>query len=255
MSAAVGNESVERRRWQRIFLGVVFTQLGAVLVLFHLLEDNYRALGVVKYAVIGSMFVASRLLPRPTTDHRWLAAAVACLFVGDFFLILLGTLPGFSPDQTVVKVGGMVGFLASYLCLLGAYWRRVRWSRAELLLLLPVVGALVPVAVLLLPQLGGVMRAWALVFTAFLALMAWSALCTLPRGYYARPVARRFALAGFLMFLSDLAVGLSFFYPGLHRNQPWLGTFIWITYVPAWALIVVNLAEPRLRREGDDREG
>jgi hypothetical protein len=79
--------------------------------------------------------------------------------------------------------------------------------------------------------------------------MAWSALCTLPRGYYLPAVARRFAVAGYLMFLSDLAVGLSFFYPGLHRNQPWLGTFIWLTYVPAWALIVVNLAEPRLRVE------
>ena len=254
MSAAMVNEGIERRRWQRLFLGVVFTQLGAVLVLFHLLEGNYRALGIVKYAVIGSIFVASRFLPRLTTDHRWLAAAVACLFVGDFFLILLGTLPGFAPDQTVVKVGGMVGFLAAYLCLLGAYWRRVRWSRAEWLLLLPVIVALVPVAWVLLPHLAGAMRVWALVFTAFLALMAWSALCTVPRGYYARPVARRFAIAGYLMFLSDLAVGMSFFYPGLDRNQPWLGTFIWITYVPAWALIVVNLAEPRLRLVGGGHE-
>ena len=248
MTATTNNEDTERHRWQRLFLGVVSTQLAAVLVLFHLLEDNYRALGIVKYAVIGSLFVASRFLPRPTADHRWLAAAVACLFAGDFFLILLGTLPGFAPDQVVVKVGGMVGFLAAYLCLLGAYWRRVGWSRAEWLRLLPVVGVLVPVAVVLLPHVGGAMRVWALVFTAFLALMAWSALCTVPRGHYARPVARRFAVAGCLMFLSDLAVGLSFFYPGLHRNQPWLGTFIWITYVPAWALIVVNLAEPRLTR-------
>lgn len=53
------------------------------------------------------------------------------------------------------------------------------------------------------------------------------------------------------MFLSDLAVGFSFFFPGLHRNQPWpwLGTFIWITYIPAWTLILVNLSEPRLRTE------
>jgi hypothetical protein len=89
---------------------------GSIPSLFHLLEGNYRALGIVKYAVIGSIFVASRFLPRPTADHRWLAAAVACLFVEDFFLILRG-----------------------------AYWRRVRGSRAELLLLLPVVGALLPV--------------------------------------------------------------------------------------------------------------
>ncbi len=245
----MNREGAERRRWQRIFLGVVLTQLAAVLVLFHLFEGNYRALGIVKYSVIGSIFVASQLLPRPTTDHRWLVAAVACLFLGDFFLILLGTLPGFSPDQTLVKVGGMVGFLTAYLCLLGAYWRRAEWSRVEWLLLLPVVGALAPVAIVLLPHLDGAMRLWALVFTAFLALMAWSALCTVPRGYYLPTVARRFAIAGYLMFLSDLAVGMSFFYPDLDRNQPWLGTLIWITYVPAWALVVVNLAEPELRRD------
>jgi hypothetical protein len=232
-----------------MFLAVVGVQLAAVLVLFHRLQDDYGSLGLVKYAVIGSIFVASRLLPRPTADHRWLAAAVAFLFVGDFFLIFVGTLPGVTPDQAWVKVGGMVGFFTAYLCLLGAYWRRVTLRRADLVAAVPVLAALVPIAFMLVPRLQGAMLAWALVFAAFLSLMAWSALATLHRGYYSRPIARRFALAGYLMFLSDLAVAMSFFYPGLHRNQPWLGTFIWITYVPAWALVVVNLAEPRLRSD------
>lgn len=240
-------EAPTRHRWQRIFLAVVLVQLAAVLVLFHRLEDDYRSLGIVKYAVIGSIFVASRFLPRPTPDHRWLAAAIVFLFIGDFFLIFIGTLPGFAPDLVFVKVGGMIGFLGGYLCLLAAYWRNVRWGRAELVMALPVLAALVPVAIALLPHLEGVMQLWALVFAAFLSLMAWSALCTVHRGYYDRSVALRFAAAGYLMFLSDLAVGLSFFYPGLHRNLPWLGTWIWVTYIPAWALIVVNLSEPRLR--------
>ena len=69
---------------------MILTQLLAVLVLFHLLSDDYAALGTVKYAVIGSIFIASLFLPRPTVDHRWLAGAVAFLFVGDFFLIFRG---------------------------------------------------------------------------------------------------------------------------------------------------------------------
>jgi hypothetical protein len=40
--------SATRSRWQRIFLAVILVQLAAVLVLFHLLEGNYRALGIVK---------------------------------------------------------------------------------------------------------------------------------------------------------------------------------------------------------------
>ncbi len=59
-----GNDStraaLERRRWQRIFVAMILTQLVAVLLLFHALADNYAALGLVKYAVIGSIFVASR---------------------------------------------------------------------------------------------------------------------------------------------------------------------------------------------------
>ena len=105
---------MERLQWQRIFLAVVGVQLAAVLVLLHVLEGNYRPLGIVKYAVICSIFAASRLLPCPTADHQRLAAAVAFLFVGDFFLIFAGTLPGVSPDQTFVKLGGMVNRGAAF---------------------------------------------------------------------------------------------------------------------------------------------
>lgn len=37
---------------------------------------------------------------------RWLAAAVALLFVGDFFLIFAGTLPGVSPDDRWAHLAG-----------------------------------------------------------------------------------------------------------------------------------------------------
>ena len=115
-------------RWQWVVFTIVMAQLAAVLVLFHRSEDDYATLGVVKYAVIASIFLASLLLPKPTLDH---------------------------------------------------------W----------------PLAI---------------------------------------------AIADYLMFQSDHAVGFSFFYPGQHLNQPWLGTFIWVTYIPAWTLILVNLSESRL---------
>lgn len=235
-------------RWQRIIFATIMVQLVAVLVLFHLLVDNYRALGIVKYGVIASIFVGSLLLRKRTTDHCALAVGIAGLFVGDFFLIFLGTLPGWSPDLLPVKVGGMIGFLGGYLSLLSAYWRRVTFGGRDALALLPVLLVVVPAGVLLVPHLQGVMLIWALVFTFFLSVMAWSGICTIHRGYYRTNVAWRFAVAGYLMFLSDMGVGFSFFYPGLHRNLPWLGTEIWITYIPAWTLILINLSEPRLTR-------
>ncbi len=236
-------------RWQWVVFTIVMAQLAAVLVLFHRLEDDYATLGVVKYAVIASIFLASLLLPKATLDHWPLAVAITFLFVGDFFLIFLGTVPGFAPDMPLVKVGGMIGFCVAYLALMVAYNRRMSFGSRDARALLPVLAPLVPAVVLITPHLAGPMLVWALAFTTVLAFMAWSALCTRHRGYYEPRVATRFAIAGYLMFLSDLAVGFSFFYPGLHRNQPWLGTFIWVTYIPAWTLVLVNLSEPRLTTE------
>jgi len=235
-------------RWQRIIFSTIMVQLTAVLVLFHLLVDNYRALGIVKAAVIASIFVGSLLLRKRTTDHWALAVGIAGLFVGDFFLIFLGTLPGWSPDLLPVKIGGMIGFLGGYLSLLYAYSRRVTFGRRDALALVPVLLVVLPAGVWLIPYLHGALLVWALAFTFFLCVMAWSGICTIHRGYYREKVAWRFAIAGYLMFLSDMGVGFSFFYPGLHRNLPWLGTEIWITYIPAWTLILINLSEPRLTR-------
>ncbi len=228
-------------------MAVFGVQLLAVLVLLHLLEDNYAALGVAKYAVIGSIVLASRLLRGRTVLHRPLALAFLFLGVGDFFLILLGTLPQVSPDDRWVQVGGMAGFLIAYLCLLQVYWKNVTLGGKDLAAALPILAIGVPVMIILWPHVEGWLRIWALVFTLGLGAMAWSAVCTLHRGFYAPTVARRFAIAGVLIFLSDMGVGFSFFYPGLHRNLPWLGFEIWITYIPAWCLLLLNLAEEKLR--------
>lgn len=49
------------------------------------------------------------------------------------------------------------------------------------------------------------------------------------------------------MLLSDMGVAFVFFYPGLVHNAPWLENEIWITYVPAWTLVLTNLLEEKLQ--------
>jgi len=236
-------------RWQKTVFAVIMVQLLSILILFHLLTDNYRALGIAKYAVISSIFIASFFQKRPTREHILLFSAILFLWVGDFFLILAGTLPGVSPNDLWVKVGGMIGFFIAYFSLIFAYNRNVTFGAKDLMAMIPVLLVVVPVFFILTPHTQGLMTLWALVFTFFLSYMAWSAICTIHRGYYKRKYAIRFAIAGYLMFLSDMGVGFSFFYPGLHRNMPWLGTEIWLTYIPAWTLILINLSENKLRRE------
>ncbi len=234
-------------RWQNMVFAMVMVQLLAVLVLFHVLAGNYTALGIVKYAVVGSIFTASLFLRAGTADHRLLKAAILFLFAGDFFLILSGTFPGVSPNDRWVKVGGMIGFALAYLSLIIAYNRSFSPGGRDILAMVPVLAVVAPVIYVLAPLLSGAMLAWSLVFTFILSFMAWSAICTLNRGYYTRKAALRFAWAGYLMFLSDMGVAFGFFYPGLDRNMPWLGTEIWITYIPAWSLILMNLSDPTLR--------
>ena len=235
-------------RSMRALMAVFGVQLVCILVLLHLLQGSYAALGVAKYTVITSIVVASALVRGRTPLHRPLAMAFVFLWVGDFFLIFVGVLPGVSPDDRWVHICGMVGFLIAYLCLLKVYWKRPSLGRSDGVAALPVLAIGVPVVVLLWPDVSGGLRIWALVFTLGVGTMAWFAICTLHRGFYRPTIARRFAAAGLLIFLSDMGVGFSFFYPELHRNLPWLGFEIWITYVPAWCLLLLNLAEDDLQQ-------
>ena len=103
--------------------------------------------------------------------------------------------------------------------------------------------------IILLPHASGPFLIVALVFAFTVAFMAWSALCTIHRGYYTRAVSMRFAIAGYLMFLSDMGVAITFFYPGMQGNIPWLLNEVWVTYIPAWALILVTIAGNQLTSE------
>jgi hypothetical protein len=111
---------------------------------------------------------------------------------------------------------------------------------------LPVLAVLIPILVMLLPRVSGPFLIVALIFALTVSFMAWSAICTISRGYYTRTVSIRFAIAGYLMFLSDMGVALVFFYPGMQTNVTWLLNEIWITYVPAWTLILINIMENKL---------
>jgi hypothetical protein len=232
---------------QRIIFAMVMVQLAAILVLQYVLVNNDAAFGIVKYAIITTIFVASLLLPKPSRVHWALWLAILLLFVGDFFLVFLWlVLLGVAGDSLVIKVGGMAGFLSAYVCLTWVYTRKFSFGARDLLSALPVLAVLVPILILLVPHVTGPFLIVALVFAFTVGFMAWNAICTIHRGYYRRSVSIKFAVAGYLMFLSDMGVALTFFYPGLQGNIPWLLNEVWVTYVPGWTLILITIAENTL---------
>ena len=233
-------------RVQRIVFSMLMTYLAAILVLQHLLSDNFRIMGIVLYALIASIFVGSRFAPAPTKTHRTLARAIMFIVIGDFFLILLGTFPCISKGDLFVKVGGMIGFLCAYGTLITLYIRNFSFGKKDFLASLPVLAVLGPVLGVLLPLVPPGMKVFSVVFGLTVGFMAWNALCQIHRAYFTGTVAIRTAVSGFLMFLSDMGVAFVFFYPGMEQNSPWLENEIWITYVPAWSLVFVNLLEEKL---------
>ncbi|MBM4452360.1 MAG: hypothetical protein FJ013_08035 [Chloroflexi bacterium] len=231
---------------QKLIFAMVMVELAGILVLSHVLVANYRGEGIAKFAIMASIFVASLLVPKLTKMHRVIGLAFIFVFIGDFFLVFLGTLPGISKDDLFVKIGGMIGFLGAYSTLIWLLTRKFSFGIKDILALLPVLVVLVPVMAILVPHISGPFLIFAVVFGLVVGGMAWNALCTVHRGYYTRKVAVRFAIAGFLMFFSDMGVAFVFFYPGMQSNVPWLENEIWITYVPAWTLILMNLLEQKL---------
>lgn len=232
---------------QRIIFAMVMVQLAAILVLQYVLVNNDVAFGIVKYTIITTIFVAALLLPKPSRIHKALWLAILLLFIGDFFLVFLWlVLLGVEGDSLIIKVGGMVGFLSAYACLIWVYTRRFSLGARDLLSALPVLAVLVPMLIFLLPHVTGPFLIIALVFAFIVGFMAWNAICTIHRGYYRRDVSIRFAIAGYLMFLSDMGVALTFFYPGMQGNIPWLLNEVWVTYIPGWTLILITIAENTL---------
>ena len=231
---------------QRTVFIMLMVDLCGILYLQHLLADNFAIMGVVLYMVILSLAAGSLMAPRPSRLHRIVGLAILFIAVGDFFLVFLGTLPMFTKDDLFVKVFGMIGFICAYSTLTWLFTRGFTLGKPDLLMLLPVFVVITPVLYVLLPLIKGPMFYFAIFFTFIVSFMAWNGLCVIHRGFYTRKVALRFAMAGFLMLLSDMGVAFVMFYPGMQTNVPWLENEIWITYVPAWTLVFINLLEERL---------
>lgn len=231
---------------QKTVLIIFFVDLCGILVLQHYLEVKNPIIGIVLYTVILSMVLGSLLAPRKTKIHRIVGYAIMFIAIGDFFLVLLGTQPFFPDYEHIINPAGMFGFMCAYATLIWVFTRNFSLTKKDLVKTIPVLLIVGPVLLLLIPRIQGPMIVLAIIFSIIVSFMAWNALCCIHRGFYCRNVAIRFALAGFLMLLSDMGVAFALFYPGTISTSPWLQNEIWITYIPAWTLIFVNLLEEKL---------
>lgn len=217
------------RRWPLVAL----VHLALVLYGQHGLAHQYQLLGPLKFSMNLHIFLMAWHRQRQGGLRSQMFAVFLLIFLADIFLVLAGALPWFSAESMGPKMIGMAIFGCSYLRLmyLGRSWGGKDMSRASSLLILIALGFYVAVAWKKESLAPG-----ALGFYLFMGAMGSTLVDA------GQKIEGRFGnglfVSGLLFFASEMVFGLANFWPGLTRNDPWLGNFIWATYIPGWIIML-----------------
>lgn len=238
-------------RLQKGILGTYLPLTGLVL----LLDQFYPAaqhVNYVRYFIILSLFVIASSISKRYAEQRVLAIATGFVVIADFFLVFLSINPNhFSKTAPY----GTIAFFIAYCLLALVFQKGLSLRLTEALAAVPVMIVVCPMLVILAPYIGWPLDTLLLVFSCVLSYMSWTAICTISGDYYSLKSSLLMGVAGFLMLVSDMVVGLATFHPAFaHEFVPWLKNFIWATYMPAWAIIVVLIAEDDLLASQDEKQ-
>lgn len=234
-------------RRQRILLSVFLT-LTAAIVLLDNIFPGASMVNCFKFATIAAILLATLSFRKRYREQIILNVAVFFAVVGDFFLNLCSAIPQLAAKAVPF---GIAGFFLAYLLLIAVFHRKPGPGWKELLAAVPVLGVFIPNFMVLHSHVDGWLKWGAIVFSFILCFMSWTAIGTTFRGYYGLRSSCFMALAGYMMFVSDMGVANSLFNPA-YAGQfvPWLENIIWGTFIPAWTLIAVVIAGEDMFRRG-----
>ncbi len=229
---------------QKLILSVFLPMTGLFIAL-----DNFFPgapyVNYIKFVTIITLFLITLGINKKYPEQKILTVAMFFVVAGDFFLVFCKTY--FASEK--FPLYGVLSFSAAYLLVILAFQKNFKIGRFEAAAALPVLIITVPVVIILLPFVSGLIKYGLLIFIFVLCYCSWTCICTLSRGYFAPRSSHRIALAGFLMLICDLGVGLSSFHPCFNGTfVPLIKNIIWGSYIPAWTLIAVTIAEKNLCR-------
>jgi uncharacterized membrane protein YhhN len=229
-------------REQNLLLKIYFF-LTAVILLLDNFFPEHLAVSYFKFTVVLTLFPVALLVAKASLEQWILTFAVFLMVLGDFFLTLCTAIPELAGD---VRIFGVISFLMAYVALPGVFLKGRARCPEQYWALIPVVAVLLPAAWVMVPHIEARLLPGVLIFALALGFMSWTAIDTLFRGYYSPAASLRFALAGYLMLISDIGVANRLFNPAYGEPVWWLQNLVWGTYIPAWTLIVLNIADERL---------
>lgn len=224
---------------QKRLLIIYFPLTILVLILDHIYPDAKMILRL-KYAIMVTLFLSSVIVSKKFLEQKIMALSLFFLVIGDFFLVFYYTLD-FKIDLSSI---GAAGFLCAYICLIIAYQKNFKIGIKEIIAGILMLAILLYIFFSLSPYVHGAILAGGVIFSLVLSYMTWTGICTLFRSYFTKKVSKLIAISSILMFICDMGVAFSRFYP-IHSKSfmPWLQNIIWAAYIPGWTLLVVVIAD------------
>lgn len=229
---------------QKILIAIYFP----ITILIFILDNIYPKENMVlylKYTTMVTLFLSALIIKKKFFEQKLMVLSLFFLVIADFFLVFTGTIENLKMN---LDPFGILGFLCAYLCLIAAYNKNFNLRRLEILVAIPFVIMFIGVFGLLIPYIyNPVMKIGTLIFGIVLTYMAWTSVCTIFRNYFTKKASWIIAISGVLMFICDVGVAFSMFYPPFTiKHTPWLTNIIWTAYVPGWTLLAVLIREKDL---------
>lgn len=223
---------------------LVFSLYLLLSILLSILDHLYPGQYIVrccKFSIIASIFLLALIIRKRFPEQALMTLSLFFITLGDSIFVLSNTLRHY--DRFAAPLGGF-SFLVAYIILIALFQKGSRINFRQAPGLIPVLAVYIPVFLLCYPYVVGFKFLVVFTFSLFLCYMAWRAICTTIERYYMARISYYMAAAGYLILISDLAVGLAVFYPPFSgRFLAWLESIIWVSFIMAWTFIFLIISE------------
>jgi hypothetical protein len=232
------------------FLIATYATLTLLILIFTVLYSIESPAQYLKFGVRVSMFLTVVFIYKNYREQKILVFAFLCTLISDYFFILLRVT---DPDFPNRDLYGMLGFVIAYFFLIAAFQRNFSFGKREMITLIPFVMIFSLVLVVLEKYAVGFMFWTAVCLGGILCYTGMTMVSSLYRGYFSRAIAWRIAIAGCILFLSDMVVAFSIFHPDYKEFLLWKESFIWGTYMVGWSLVLSISVEDHFVKDQSER--
>lgn len=232
-------------------LTATYVCLTALIIIFTFLYAIEGPAVFLKFGVRTAMVVTVLLGHKYFREQKIIALAFVFTLVSDYFFSIMRVTDIDYPNR---ELYGMLGFLLSYVFLIFAFQRNFKFGKRELAALLPFVAIFTVVLVILGEYAKGMMLWAAIALGIVLCYTGMTMVVSISRGYFSRNAAWCIAIAGCILFASDMVVAFSIFHPDYQGFVLWKENFIWTTYMLGW-LLLTHVALSEKLKSGVQNDG